>query len=81
MPIFEYLCEDCGSKFEKLVRRPGVDEVLCPSCGQSHLEQQHSTFAAHSNGRASFDKASFERGMGSCPAGMCATPGLCGRDN
>ena len=21
MPIFEYLCEDCGNKFEKLVRR------------------------------------------------------------
>ena len=21
MPIFEYLCDDCGNKFEKLVRR------------------------------------------------------------
>jgi len=49
MPIFEYVCEDCGNKFEKLVRRPGADEVLCPSCGQSHLEQQFSSFAAHSN--------------------------------
>ena len=79
MPIFEYLCEDCGSKFEKLVRRPGVDEVLCPSCGQSHLEQQHSTFAAHSNGHASSSKAAFD--PGSCPSGMCSTPGLCGRNN
>jgi len=77
MPIFEYLCEDCGSKFEKLVRRPGVDEVLCPSCGQSHLKQQHSTFAAHAG--ASPSKASFD--PGSCPSGMCATPGLCGRNN
>ena len=76
MPIFEYLCEDCGHKFERLVRRPGVDEVLCPSCGQSHLEQQHSTFAAHANGRDSF-----ERSMPSCPSGMCATPGLCGRND
>jgi putative FmdB family regulatory protein len=76
MPIFEYLCEDCGSKFEKLVRRPGVDEVLCPSCGEGgHLEQQYSSFAAHSNGHA----PAFEQG--SCPSGMCATPGLCGRDN
>jgi putative FmdB family regulatory protein len=80
MPIFEYLCEDCGSKFERLVRRPGGDEVLCPSCGQSHLEQQHSTFAAHSNGHAAAGK-SFDQGMGSCPAGMCGTPGLCGRNN
>ncbi len=50
MPIFEYLCEDCGVKFEKLVRRPATDEVLCPSCGQSHLAQQLSTFAAPGNG-------------------------------
>jgi putative FmdB family regulatory protein len=82
MPIFEYLCEDCGNKFERLVRRPGVDEVLCPACGEGgHLEQQHSTFAAHSNGHAAFDRASFERGMGSCPSGMCATPDLCGRSD
>ncbi len=82
MPIFEYLCEDCGSKFEKLVRRPGADEVLCPSCGEGgHLAQQFSTFAAHSNGHASFDRAPFEQGMGSCPSGMCATPDLCGRSD
>jgi len=77
MPIFEYLCEDCGNKFEKLVRRPGVDEVLCPTCGQSHLEQQHSTFAARSSG----GNAPSFAGMGSCPSGMCATPGLCGRSD
>lgn len=73
MPIFEYLCEDCGSKFEKLVRRPGVDQVLCPSCGQSHLEQQFSSFAAPSNGGEDFAE------MPTCPSGMCATPELCGR--
>lgn len=73
MPIFEYLCEDCGNKFEKLVRRPGLDQVLCPSCGQSHLEQQFSSFAAHSNGREDFSD------MPSCPSGMCAAPELCGR--
>lgn len=77
MPIFEYLCEDCGNKFEKLVRRPGAEEVLCPSCGQSHLDQQFSSFAAHSGGRDTFQGG----GMPSCPSGMCATPGLCGRSD
>jgi putative FmdB family regulatory protein len=77
MPIFEYLCEDCGSKFEKLVRRPGVDEVLCPSCGEGgHLEQQYSSFAAHANGRDAFTSR-----MPACPSGMCATPDLCGRND
>lgn len=46
MPIFEYLCEDCGKKFEKLVRRPGVDAVLCPSCGKDHVSRQISRFLA-----------------------------------
>jgi putative FmdB family regulatory protein len=72
MPIFEYSCEDCGTKFEKLVRRNG-DAVLCPSCGQDHLKTELSTFAAHS---AAGTKQSRE--MPQCPGGMCRTPDLCG---
>jgi len=76
MPIFEYLCEDCGSKFEKLVRRAASENTLqgvqCPSCGQQHLKQQYSTFAAHANGAP-------KEMAPSCP-GMCSTPGLCGRN-
>ncbi len=75
MPIFEYLCEDCGTKFEKLVRKVNQDELLCPSCGQDHLAQQHSTFAARSNGANAQPAMS-----GGCPAGMCQTPGVCGRN-
>jgi len=79
MPIFEYLCEDCGNKFEKLVRRSasenGANAVHCPSCGQEHLKQQFSTFAAHANGAS---HAQTE--MPSCPSGMCQTPDLCGRN-
>lgn len=74
MPIYEYRCEDCGSKFEKLVRRTG-DGVECPSCGKAHLARQLSTFAAHANG-----KPQSAPQAGGCPAGMCATPGLCGRN-
>jgi putative FmdB family regulatory protein len=77
MPIFEYLCEDCGSKFEKLVRRAesksGSEGVQCPSCGQEHLKQQFSTFAAHANGAS-------KEVMPSCASGMCRTPDLCGRN-
>jgi putative FmdB family regulatory protein len=73
MPIFEYLCDDCGTKFEKLVRRAD-DQVLCPQCGESHLQTQYSTFSAHANG------VSKESSMPSCPSGMCQIPGLCGRN-
>jgi len=76
MPIFEYLCDDCGTKFEKLVRRTNgadADKVLCPQCGESHLTPQLSTFAAHANGGK-------ESAMPSCPGGMCRTPDICGRN-
>jgi len=76
MPIFEYLCEDCGSKFEKLVRG-NANGIHCPSCGQDHLKQEFSTFAARANG--STNGAPKEM-MGSCPSGMCQTPDFCGRN-
>jgi putative FmdB family regulatory protein len=75
MPIFEYTCEDCGTKFEKLLRRSG-DEVACPSCGEHHLRTEYSTFAARANGSPKSAQESFP----SCPGGMCQTPGLCGRN-
>jgi len=77
MPIYEYACSSCGNKFEKLVRR--ADDVLesgCPSCGQKHLSQEYSTFAARSGGATESSAPS----MGGCPAGMCGTPGMCGRN-
>lgn len=73
MPIYEYRCEDCGSKFEKLVRRSG-EAVECPSCGAGHLKRELSTFAAHANGRSK------EVSAPPCANGMCPTPGLCGRN-
>jgi putative FmdB family regulatory protein len=74
MPIYEYLCDDCGTQFEKLVLRSSQKgEVECPSCGETHVTAQLSTFAAHANG-------SPKEAMPACPSGMCATPGLCSRN-
>jgi len=72
MPIYEYRCEECGSNFEKLVRRG--DEVACPSCGKNHLTQQLSVFSAHANGTKA------EPMGGGCGAGMCRMPDVCGRN-
>ncbi|MGB7762927.1 MAG: zinc ribbon domain-containing protein [Bryobacteraceae bacterium] len=73
MPIYEYKCQDCGTRFEKLVRGSGRPELECPSCGQKRLEQQLSTFAAHS---ASSSRASEAP---ACPSGgPCPNPGMCG---
>jgi len=74
MPIYEYKCQDCGTRFEKLVRRSADAETLeCPSCGQKRLNQELSVFAAHANG------SSKSADVPMCPSGgRCPTPGACG---
>ena len=43
MPIYEYVCKQCKSGFEALVRGGVVPE--CPSCRSTNLEKQLSVFA------------------------------------
>ena len=72
MPIYEYQCQDCGTKFEKLVRKTSDSaDIKCPSCGEQHLRQEFSTFAAH----AAAPKAA---NGPVCPSGQCMNPGMCG---
>lgn len=66
MPIFEYRCTDCGTGFEKLVRRE-TEVVSCPSCAGAHLEQQYSTFAAKGEAPKQFC------GGPSCQMGICGS--------
>ena len=76
MPIFEYACDDCGTRFEQLVRRSvEADAVRCPSCGQDHLTTQYSTFAARAGSAKSAAPA--ECGSGMCGANYCQG-GMCG---
>lgn len=73
MPIYEYKCNDCNTRFEKLVRRVSDSaDVACPSCGQRRLSQEFSTFAAHAHANARSEAPV-------CPSGMCSNPGMCGR--
>lgn len=50
MPIFEYRCRACGTRFEKLIM-PSVSpaqkslEVLCKDCGSPQVNRLLSVFA------------------------------------
>jgi putative FmdB family regulatory protein len=45
MPIYEYRCQDCGVKFEKLVRTNSDRiELICPNCGSKQAEKLFSVF-------------------------------------
>ena len=39
MPIYEYQCDDCRTKFEKFVRYPDRETVECTACGKTNLQQ------------------------------------------
>ncbi|MGQ9573976.1 MAG: FmdB family zinc ribbon protein [Thermoguttaceae bacterium] len=69
MPIYEYICCDCGHRFEWLVR--GDEQPACPSCGRGQLARQLSVPAAHT-ARGS---------LPACPvkdAGACDVRSCCG---
>ncbi len=47
MPIYEYECQKCGIRFEKLIRKKtDEDKLICPECASKELEKCISTFAS-----------------------------------
>ena len=52
MPIFEYLCEECETRHERIVMSSG-SAVTCPKCGSRKQAVQFSVFAAPANGSKS----------------------------
>jgi putative FmdB family regulatory protein len=77
MPIYEYACNGCGSRFEKLVRR-FAEAVSCPSCASEAVDKQLSVFAVG----ASSATSAADAGCGApvCGAGACGS-GACGMPN
>lgn len=72
MPIYEYVCRDCGHAFETIVS--GARRPECPSCRSDQLEKQLSVFAVSANGGS--HKASLPSGGGCArcgdPNGPCS---------
>ena len=44
MPIYEYSCEACESRFEELVSSSTALAPPCPSCGAEAVTREYSTF-------------------------------------
>ena len=56
MPIYEYTCKSCNSKFEQLVRSMSAAEggsaktgAKCPECGSTQTARALSVFAVSSD--------------------------------
>lgn len=47
MPLYEYYCADCRTKFEALRSMSQADEpIACRHCGGLHTSREFSVFAA-----------------------------------
>jgi putative FmdB family regulatory protein len=80
MPIFEYKCSECNTKFEILHKSSqNSEDVTCPECQSSHIKKLISSFSAKVPATASYTFG------GGCESGNCSTnipttcsSGMCG---
>jgi putative FmdB family regulatory protein len=71
MPIYEYVCDECKSRFERIVTAK-TSEPECPKCGSHRSTVQFSTFAAHTgNGASSTADSSDSTGTCGCTPHSC----------
>jgi len=76
MPIYEYVCDDCGERYERIVMSR-TQTINCPKCASGKHTIQLSVFAAPSNGsKASNGSSSSPSSSGS--GGACCGGGGCG---
>ena len=74
MPIYEYVCDDCGERYERIVMNKST-AVACPKCESTNKTVQLSVFAAPSNGSKSSNGSASAAPMG---GGCGCTPSSCG---
>lgn len=67
MPLFEFVCSQCGTPFEELVRSSSsIEGVRCPACDSSDVKKKISMFASRSS---SSGLGSFSAPAASCSSG------------
>jgi putative FmdB family regulatory protein len=82
MPLFEYKCSDCNSKFEVLHKSSvNTEEVTCPECNSNKNKKLFSSFSASVNSDSNYSTDSCSTGNCGIPdntySGGCAS-GICG---
>jgi putative FmdB family regulatory protein len=72
MPIYEYICDDCETAFERIVLNKN-QEIACPKCTGKNNTIQLSVFSAlNGNGNGASAASSAQApSEGSCCGGGC----------
>ncbi|MBV9229281.1 MAG: zinc ribbon domain-containing protein [Chloroflexi bacterium] len=72
MPLYEYYCSDCKSKFELLVSHQHADDIVCMKCHSEKVRRLLSTFALpRGGGEDSYDDVVPSMGGCGCGGGSC----------
>ena len=75
MPTYEYLCEECKTKYDIFHKTREVEEdVVCPLCGSvQHKRMMSVTAMSMAGGSSSHcDSSSSCESSGSCCGGSCS---------
>lgn len=46
MPIYQFICQQCGNKFSLLMSMAKKAEAVCPSCQAKELKEDFSGYGA-----------------------------------
>ena len=73
MPIYEYVCQDCGARFEALRAMKDADQpITCKKCYGPRTNRALSLFNATSGGQT---VTHANGGCGGCAGDTCASCG------
>ncbi len=71
MPIYEYVCRDCNSRFEVIRPMKEADQPQhCKKCQSEHIDRMISVFVAKSGGQTITGGGC---SCGGCSGGSCAS--------
>lgn len=76
MPIYEYICADCGTVFDSMRPMSQADApIQCRACSGPNTSRKLSKFSAFSKGNGGSTKSVAGTGSGcsSCAGGTCST--------
>jgi putative FmdB family regulatory protein len=72
MPIYEYICKDCGARFEMLRSIKDADAIIpCKSCQSSQTKRALSVFFAQSGSQ--IIAGGNTSGCAGCSSGSCSS--------
>jgi len=68
MPVYTYICKDCGEKFDLLIGVTSEEtELKCKKCNSRNIDKILSSFSVGNSGNKSSSSGP------SCPTGTCPT--------